>query len=214
MKKLKEKSTKEFLIKEYINLRKTMFVIGCKNSCNKETIRRYLNKHNIQIRTKSEVLKGRKVSEETKQKMNESAKNKPPITKETRQKMSISAKNKPPMTEETKQKMSESKKGEKHPRFKSRTKDSNGYISVYSPNNSHKNCDGRVYEHRLVIESQINRPLDPKWVVHYINGIRDDNRSENLICFASESAHQRFHHDPNNVKPEEIIFDGRKSNVD
>lgn len=30
------------------------------------------------------------------------------------------------------------------------------------------------------------------------------------MCFSSNSAHKRWHKDPKNVKPEEIIFDGRK----
>lgn len=30
------------------------------------------------------------------------------------------------------------------------------------------------------------------------------------MAFKSESAHQRFHYNPNNVKSYEIIFDGRK----
>jgi len=75
---------------------------------------------------------GKSPSLETRIKMSESAKNRPPITEETRQKistaskgrtiivldetrkkMSISAKNKPKMTSETKQKISNSTKGKK-----------------------------------------------------------------------------------------------------
>ena len=62
-----------------------------------------------------------------------------------------------------------------------------------------------VYEQRLVVEKY----LDPKWVVHHINEKKDDNRIENLICFVSNLAHRRFHGNPNNVKDNEIIFDGR-----
>ena len=61
-----------------------------------------------------------------------------------------------------------------------------------------------------MVEKYLGRYLDSKWIVHHINNIRDDNRIENLMCFISISAHRRFHGNPNNVKPEEIIFDGRK----
>ncbi len=56
---------------------------------------------------------GRKHSEESKLKMSESAKNKPPISEETKQKMSESAKNRPPVSNETKKKLSESGTGRK-----------------------------------------------------------------------------------------------------
>jgi len=68
---------------------------------------------------------------------------------------------------------------------------------------------GYVLEHRLEVEKQIGRYLTPKEIVHHI-GERDDNRPCMLIAFSSKSAHQRFHKDPQNVKSEETIFDGRK----
>jgi len=55
-----------------------------------------------------------------------------------------------------------------------------------------------------------NRYLLPQEKCHHLNDIKDDNRPQNLMAFTSESAHQRFHHNPRNVKPEEIIWDGRK----
>ena len=103
----------------------------------------------------------------------------------------------------------EFKKGQKPSTFKGRIKHFLGYIWIYKPN--HPFCGVRkvVLEHRLVIEKQIGRYLTPEETVHHLNEIKDDNRPENLMAFINKSAHIRFHGNPNNVKPEEIIFDGR-----
>ena len=54
--------------------------------------------------------KGLTLSEETKKKLSEAAKRRPPISEDTRQKISEAAKRRPPISEETRQKLSEAAK--------------------------------------------------------------------------------------------------------
>lgn len=59
-----------------------------------------------------------------------------------------------------------------------RFKDSNGYVQVYNPDRAYPMS--YVSEHILVAEETVGHRLNSDEVVHHINGIRDDNRPENL----------------------------------
>lgn len=100
-----------------------------------------------------------------------------------------------PKTEDYKQKLEFKRyklpKGKDNPRWNNGRHLSHGYIEIASPDHPHRNCQGYVFEHRLVMEKHLGRFLTPKEVVHHINGIKDDNRIENLILFSSNSEHRR-----------------------
>lgn len=55
-----------------------------------------------------------------------------------------------------------------------------GYVSVYVPGHPMASPQGNVLEHRLVMSEMLGRPLAARENVHHRNGIRTDNRPENL----------------------------------
>ena len=101
-------------------------------------------------------------------------------------------------------------RGEKNSHWKGgRVKMTKGYIHIYMPSHPLASNRGYVLEHRLVVEKHLGRYLKPKEVVHHLEE-RDDNRPCMLMAFVNDPVHKRFHKNPDNVKLEEIIFDGRK----
>ena len=111
-------------------------------------------------------------------------------TPEIREKMSRIAKEKgikPPSnlgkhhSQTTKDKLSKMFLGNKCYNWKGgRKKTDKGYILVYQP--THPNQVKRyIPEHRLIMEKFLGRYLRLEEIVHHKNGIKDDNRLENLL---------------------------------
>jgi len=74
-----------------------------------------------------------------------------------------------------------SQRGEDNPLWKGgRSIDKDGYVSVRINGNQHA-------EHRVVWE-QAHGVIPTGWVIHHLNGVRDDNRLENL-CAMSRKRH-------------------------
>lgn len=60
-----------------------------------------------------------------------------------------------------------------------------GYRAVWSPDHPNAQATGFVLEHRMVMADSIGRALTTDETVHHKNGIRTDNRIENLELHAS-----------------------------
>lgn len=66
------------------------------------------------------------------------------------------------------------------------------YVYIRQPLHPNAPARGYIAEHRLIIEWSLGRFLKPWEHVHHKNGVRDDNRLENLEVM-SEGDHVRLH---------------------
>lgn len=87
-----------------------------------------------------------------------------------------------------------------------------GYVEVYAPNYEHTRPNGYVREHILVAEKMLGRRLKfysvgdgRNEVVHHINGIKTDNREENLLVL-SASDHLKLHRCETKEKIDEVLL--------
>ena len=118
----------------------------------------------------------------------------PRITQRTKERISNSTKGRPSYwlgkkrSDEAKEKMSISKSNG----IGKKTISNNGYVRIYFPDHPKSDHWGRISEHDLIMECLIGRWLKDDEVVHHKNGIRTDNRKENLVLM-TRSEHTRLH---------------------
>lgn len=71
--------------------------------------------------------------------------------------------------------------GPDHPNFKGYSYLRKGYRVIFKPDHPRATIGhGYVFEHIVVWEESHHMPLPDGWIVHHINGIKDDNRPKNL----------------------------------
>lgn len=73
-----------------------------------------------------------------------------------------------------------------------------GYRFVRQADHPRANSNGYVAEHILIWEQNNGGPLPDGWCVHHFNGIKDDNRPENLIGMPRKNHHPAL--DPGYIK--------------
>ncbi len=80
--------------------------------------------------------------------------------------------------------------GENHPNWKGGRKyRNNGYNAVLKPEHPRAGKDRYVQEHIVVWEEAHKRFLPDDWVIHHKNGIKNDNRLQNLLGIPKNKHH-------------------------
>jgi hypothetical protein len=172
---------KEVLIELYTEQKKTVNQVAAFLGRKISTIRYYLEKYDIPRRPRNQYL-GKHLKESTKEKIRKSAL------------LRLSC----GLSQEVKDKIGNAHRGKQKPYFRKIVHvPSNGdyYIQLWLPNNPMSRQGGYVYEHRLVMSQILGRPLNRNEIVHHKNGIKHDNRPENL-----ELTERKWHQDKHNEK--------------
>lgn len=78
------------------------------------------------------------------------------------------------------------RKGEKNRNWKGGIKQAHGYILIKKPDHPRASSQGYVREHILVWEQSTGKLLPDGWVIHHFNGIKNDNRSVNLLAMPNK----------------------------
>ncbi len=77
-------------------------------------------------------------------------------------------------------------RGPDHPAWKGgRISDSYGYVLVYVPDDPRANCGRYMKEHIIVMEAVLGRQLTSSENVHHKNGVKTDNRPDNLELWST-----------------------------
>lgn len=149
---------KDNLYQLYVVEKKPMYQIANLLEVSTGTVYNFIKRYGIKSRKIGEARIGTHISEEHKKIISKAHKGKK-------------------LSKETREKMAQSKRinGSGHTK-----KRKDGYIAVYYPMHPKSNKDGYIMQHHLVMEKHIGRYIKDDEVVHHINGIKDDNRIENL----------------------------------
>ncbi len=77
-----------------------------------------------------------------------------------------------------------------------------GYVLVWAPDDVHAQANGYALEHKLVMAEKIGRALLPGENVHHINGVKSDNRPDNLELWVTMQ--------PTGQRPTDLVLYARE----
>jgi len=176
----------QHLVREYLDGASTTKLANC-YSCSSKTIRTILRRHGIKLRPHSPSLQQRRAIGAATRKAWKTGKMIPPMLGKKHSKAA-------------KQRMSLAQSGSANPGWnggKKRVRAKNGvdyYVYVRTP--GHPSLKGKstkyVAEHRLVMEKYLGRFLRETEVVHHKNGVKHDNRIENLRVVTMADHHGKI----------------------
>ena len=81
--------------------------------------------------------------------------------------------------------------GDKNPNWRGGKTHNEGYVYLRVGSTKERHHAYRA-EHIVVWEKANGKPLPKGWVIHHLNGIKDDNSLENLIAMPRNSHNQAF----------------------
>lgn len=95
--------------------------------------------------------------------------------------------------------------GNKHPNWKGgRISDGHGYVFLYMPDHPRSTKQGYIREHIYILEQKLGRPIKKDEIPHHINGIKDDNRPENLTVLKTHREHMIIHNTGNQYNKKDM----------
>ena len=72
--------------------------------------------------------------------------------------------------------------------------DGTGHRMLRKPEHPFARKQGYISLSRFIMEEHLGRYLNKGEIIHHINGIKDDDRIENLMLFKNRTEHMKHHH--------------------
>jgi hypothetical protein len=85
------------------------------------------------------------------------------------------------------------KRGREHNCWKGGRNFASGYVRIFMPEHPRAMGIGYVFEHILIAEEALGKPLPSGAHIHHVNENRGDNRHENLVICQDNNYHQLLH---------------------